>query len=152
MSHFAPSKVQRTQVSTYKWELLKHFKDIAKHILIWLDDWLLHATTFTDHMEIMEKFLALCRDWNFTLSPEKCNLITRKEKWCGRIITADGITHDPRRIDGLLSMQRPETAGDLQQFICAINCMRKGIPEYNKNVGPLQTLLLTFDLDKRSRF
>ena len=40
-------------------------------------------------------------------------------------------------------MQRPETAGDLQQFICAINWMRKGIPEHNKNVGPLQTLLLT---------
>ena len=40
-------------------------------------------------------------------------------------------------------MQRPETAGDLQQFICAINWMRKGTPEYSKNVGPLQALLLT---------
>ena len=40
-------------------------------------------------------------------------------------------------------MQGPETAGDLQQFICAINWMCKGIPEYKKNVGPLQTLLLT---------
>ena len=44
------------------------FKDIAKHILIWLDNWLLHASTLTQHMEIMEDFLALCRDWNFTLS------------------------------------------------------------------------------------
>ena len=79
----------------------------------------------------------------FYPSPEKRNPITRKAKWCGRIITADGITLDPRRIDGLLSMQRPETAGDLQLFICAINWMRKGIPEYNKKVGPLQTLLLT---------
>ena len=39
-------------------------------------------------------------------------------------------------------MQRPETAGDLQQYICAINWMRKGIPEYKKYVGPLQALLL----------
>ena len=66
-----------------------------------------------------------------------------RQRWCGRITTPDGVTLDPRRIDGLLSMQRPETAGDLQQFICAINWMRKGIPEHNKNVGPLQTLLLT---------
>ena len=118
------------------------FKDIAKNILIWLDDWLLHATTFAEHMELMETFPRLCRDWNFTLSPGKRSLVTQKAKWCGRIVTAEGITLDPRRIDGLLSMQRPETAGDLQQFICAINWMRKGIPEYNKNVGPLQALLL----------
>ena len=91
----------------------------------------------------MEQFLRLCRDWNFTLSPGKCSLVTQEAKWCGRIVTAAGITLDPCRIDGLLSMQRPETAGDLQQFICAINWMRKGIPEYNKNVCPLQALLLT---------
>ena len=89
----------------------------------------------------MKDFLALCRDWKFTLSPEKCNLITRKAKWCGRISTPDGVTLDPRRIDDLLSRQRRETAGDLQQFICAMNWTRKGIPEYNKDVGPLQTLL-----------
>ena len=105
------------------------FKDIAKNTFFWLDDWLPHATTFAEHMEFMEQFLRLCQDWNLTLSPGKCSLVTQKAKWCGRIDTAAGITLDPRRTDGLLSMQRPETAGDLQQCICAINWMRKGIPE-----------------------
>ena len=27
------------------------FKDIAKNILIWHDDWILHATTIAEHME-----------------------------------------------------------------------------------------------------
>ena len=141
MSRFAPCKVRRTlhlQVGA-----TEAFKDIAKSILIWLDDWLLHATTFAEHMELMKTFLRLCRDLNFTLKLGKCSLVTQKAKWCGRIVTVEGIALDPRCIDGLLSMQRPETAGDLQQFICAINWMRKGIPEYNKNVGPFQALLLT---------
>ena len=43
-------------------EAAQAFKDIAKSTLIWLDDWLLHATTLAQNMKIMDKFLALCRD------------------------------------------------------------------------------------------
>ena len=77
------------------------------------------------------------------LSPEKYKLFTKRAKWCGRVISSDGITLDPRRIDGLLSMQRPETAGDLQQFLCAINWMRVGIPNYTQETQSLQELLLS---------
>ena len=35
------------------------FKDISNNIFIWFDDWLLHATNFTRHMSIVDKFLAL---------------------------------------------------------------------------------------------
>ena len=40
-------------------------------------------------------------------------------------------------------MQRPETAGDLQQFLCAVNWMRSGIPNYAQETGSLQALLLS---------
>ena len=116
---------------------------INRNLLIWLDDWLLHAKTFIEYLTVLEKFLALCVEHNFVLSPAKCKLLCKQAKWCGRKISAEGITLDPRRIDGLLSMQRPETAGDLQQFICAVNWMRSGIPNYTTAIGKLQALLLT---------
>lgn len=117
------------------------FDQIKKQILIWLDDWLLHSKTFQEHIEVLATFLSLCKKHGFTLSPEKCNFFAKIAKWCGRKITAQGVTLDPRRIDGLLSMHRPETAGDLQQFLCALNWMRNGIPRYTETTAPLQTLL-----------
>ena len=115
--------------------------EIKGNILLWLDDWLLHSKTWSEHMTVLEKFLKICTADNFTLSPEKCNLIAKRAKWCGRKITAEGVTLDPRRIEGLLDMQRPEYAADLQQFICAVNWMRNGIPEYSVAIAPMQTLL-----------
>lgn len=117
------------------------FKDIIKRMLIWLDDWVLHSKTFEEHIELLEKFLGLSLLYDFTLSPEKTNLLTKRAKWCGRKITAEGITLDPRRIEGLLSMQRPDTAGDLQQFLCALNWMRNGLAAYTKMTAPLKELL-----------
>lgn len=123
------SKVPKTRVSRSGIHLqlgaAKAFKDISWNILIWLEDWLLHTKTFIKHMEVTERFFGLCNEWSFTLSPAKCNLITQKAKWCGHMVTAEGTTLDPRRIDGLLSMQKPETAGDPQLFICAINGCEK---------------------------
>ena len=95
--------------------------EIKENILLWLDDWLLHSKTWIEHMTVLEKFLKICTADNFTLSPEKCNLIAKRAKWCGRKITAEGVTLDPRRIQGMLDMHRPEYAADLKQFICAVN-------------------------------
>lgn len=107
-----------------------------------MDDWLLHTKTFLQPMKVVGKFFGLYDEWNFTFNPAKGNLLTQNPKWCRRIVTAEGITLNPRRIDGLLSMQKAETDGVLQQFIFAINWMRKGNPDYNKNISPLQSLLI----------
>ena len=49
--------------------------------------------------------------------------------------------YDPRNLKTLLEMKTPVKASELQQFICAVNWMRTAIPEYNKEIAPLQNLL-----------
>lgn len=56
-------------------------------------------------------------------------------------MTAGGDTLDPRRIYGFLSMEKAETAADLQDIIRVITRMRKGISDYNKTIDPSQTFL-----------
>jgi hypothetical protein len=61
-----------------------------------------------------------------------CIFFATEVKWCGRMISADGVRHCPERVQGLVDMQPPRTAADLQQFVCAVNWMRQSIPEYTK--------------------
>ena len=42
---------------------------------------------------------------------------------CGEMLSADGVSHNPERIEGLLAMRRPETRGELMQFLQAAICM-----------------------------
>ena len=64
-------------------------------------------------------------------------------KWCGRVLSAVGMTHCPLRIEGLVAMELPTTAAELQQFMCACNWMRASIPRYNELVKDLSLLMET---------
>ena len=49
--------------------------------------------------------------------------------------------HDPERIRGLIEMRRPETVGELMQFLQAANWMRLSLPNMAEVVSPLRELL-----------
>ncbi|KAH9117116.1 hypothetical protein AeMF1_009017 [Aphanomyces euteiches] len=53
----------------------------------------------------------------------------------------DGVRQDPARIEQLCAIPYPTNAGDLQQFICAVNWIRESITEYAMTVEPLQQAL-----------
>ena len=66
----------------------------------------------------------------------------RKEiKWCGKILSGQMVSHDPECTQGLSKLRRPETAGELMQFLQAINWIRTSLPELE---APLRALLVEY--------
>ncbi len=63
-------------------------------------------------------------------------------KWCGRIISEEGIKHDPARITALTELPEPKTAKELQQLPCAVIWMHTSIPGYNVIVAPLMPYMI----------
>lgn len=106
-------------------------------LLLWLDDCLLHSPTIPRFLDCIRRFLAYCAEYNWKLHPAKCILFTHSVRWCGRVISAEGIRHDPSSIDSLLSMERPTTGGQLQMFLCAMQWLRSSIPRFQSLVEPL---------------
>ncbi|KAH9135325.1 hypothetical protein AeRB84_019220, partial [Aphanomyces euteiches] len=100
---------------------------LFRGLLAWLDDLLGFANY-------------VCRVRPQAMS-QKCHFYLAEAEWCGKIISAAGVTHSPRRIQGLIDLALPTTAADLQQFVCATNWMRASIPDYNKLIDPLRRLL-----------
>lgn len=88
---------------------------------MWIDDLLLYADDIDEYLEELAELFSLMNDFGLKRSANKANLYQREVKWCGRIISADGVRHDPSSIDSRRSMPYPVTAGELQQFVCAIN-------------------------------
>ena len=107
----------------------------------WIDDFLLYAKSEKDLLDDIEAFLDVCSEVGFKLQPEKSHFFMKEAKYCGRIISADGVTYDPRHFDSLLAMNRPTMADELVQFVCAANWMRNAIPEFAKTIAPLQALM-----------
>ncbi|OWZ15878.1 hypothetical protein PHMEG_00010406 [Phytophthora megakarya] len=116
---------------------------LYEHLLIWIDDLLLFAADIETYLQKMQELFGLINDFGLKLSVKKSSLYQTSVKWCGKVVSEDGIAHDPERIACLRSMPEPTNAGELQQFLCAANWMRESLVDYARTVAPLQTRLDT---------
>ena len=115
--------------------------DLKPNILCWLDDILLHAPTVDKLLESIQSFFGMCAEYNLKLHPAKCTLFAKEIRWCGRLLSAEGIRYDPRRLEGLLTMKPPTNGANLQQFICALQWVKQGIPNFTELVAPLHEFM-----------
>ncbi|ETV72564.1 hypothetical protein H257_12330 [Aphanomyces astaci] len=85
--------------------------------------------------------LSICGKFHLKLHPKKCDFFLKKATWCGKVISAEGITHSPDRVHGLCALETPTSGADLQQFVCATNWMRRSISSYSELIDALRGLL-----------
>ncbi|KAF0771627.1 hypothetical protein AaE_002421 [Aphanomyces astaci] len=114
---------------------------LFKNMLIWIDDIFVYAENVEAYVVALENFFDQVAHFGFKLSPSKTKLYTHEVKWCGRIISGEGVKQDPERIQHLCAIPYPTNAGDLQQFVCAVNWLRDSMTEYEQTVDPLQQCL-----------
>lgn len=115
-------------------------------MLSWLDDIVLQSSTTDGLFEFIGSFFVVCDDNNIKLHPARCIIFATEIRCCGRILFSNGLRYDPRRMDGLLSMQPPTTGSHLQQFVCALQWVKQGIPNFTRLVSPLHEFLeLVYD-------
>lgn len=114
---------------------------LFKELIIWLDDFLVHAPDVDAYLTALEAVFKLCDRYRLKLNPRKCSLFAREVKFCGKIFSAAGVKHDPKRISSLTAMPPPTNAAELQQYLCALNWMRSHIPDFARVSKPLRALL-----------
>ena len=89
----------------------------------------------------MDYIFKPCDIYRLKLHPDKCKLFTTEVKFCGKIFTPKGIFQDPKKIKTLTNMPLPKNAGELQQYLCAMNWMRSSIPDFARISKPLRKKL-----------
>jgi hypothetical protein len=67
----------------------------------------------------------------------KCVLFATTVRYCGRLITKDGVRFDPKNMEALRTMQEPPNGAALVQYVAAVNWIRSAIPNYSKRVAAL---------------
>jgi hypothetical protein len=71
----------------------------------------------------------------------KCNLYGTEVRYCGRIITAEGMRYDSRTMSTLQHMGTPQNSGDLVQYVAALAGCATACRCLREKAAPLQDLL-----------
>ncbi|OWZ03892.1 LOW QUALITY PROTEIN: hypothetical protein PHMEG_00024301 [Phytophthora megakarya] len=111
---------------------------IPHSALVWVNDVILFAPTLDEFLGVLKEFFAIVAKANLILNIQMNYLFELEILWCGRLFLANGVHHDPRRIEAL---PLPVTVADLQRFVFATNWLYDSLPDYTIIIAPLHDKL-----------
>ena len=94
-----------------------HTTTLRQNISSYIDDNLVHARTFKEHMTALEQLFEALRKFGLKLNPDKCTFIAPEAKFLGRIVNNEGFRADPEYTRAITEMSPPTTKKELQSFI-----------------------------------
>ncbi|GMF23722.1 unnamed protein product [Phytophthora fragariaefolia] len=78
-------------------------------LLIWIDGLLGYAESPEELLRIFLRVLTICEEKGMKLNPKKCKFFMTEALWCGRVVSGDGVRHDPARISASRQLPAPST-------------------------------------------
>lgn len=108
---------------------------------IYLDDIIIFASTFEQHMERLQQVFQRLKDSGLKLTPKKCAFFQPKVKYVGHVVSADGIEADPEKIEKVINWQTPKSSEEVRKFLGFAGYYRKFIKDFAKIARPLNDIM-----------
>ena len=119
----------------------KVFKGLNPEIcLLYLDDIIVKSATFEDHIQNLRVIFDRLKNAGLKLSPKKCHLFKEKVTFLGHVVSKEGISTDPEKIDAVLNWPVPKTLTKLRSFLGLYSYYRKFIKGFASLAKPLHHL------------
>ncbi|KAL2104482.1 hypothetical protein VUR80DRAFT_423 [Thermomyces stellatus] len=109
--------------------------------IVYLDDILIFSKDRDTHTSDLHNVLERLRAAGLYAKPSKCEFYQHQVEFLGYILSPDGVSMDPKRIETVESWPIPQSYHDIQVFLGFCNFYRRFIEKYAKVSRPLSDLL-----------
>jgi hypothetical protein len=108
----------------------------------YLDDILVYAETFEEHVENVRLVLKRLKDKGIKLRPDKCVFAQREVRYLGRLVSGEGYRPDPADTAALEKFRTaPKSIGELRSLLGFLGYYRGYVKDFSKKVKPMYDLL-----------
>ena len=109
----------------------------------YLNDVIVYAKTFHEHVDSLSKVLCRLRSKGIKLKSKKCKLFQKEVTYLGRIVSAEGYRIDLKTTKPVEALQhtRPKTVGDVRNILSLLGYFRCYIQDFSSIASPLYDLL-----------
>ena len=108
--------------------------------LAYLDDIIIYGRTESEVFNKLEKVLQRLDKACLKIKPKKCHLFKRKTTILGHVISEEGVSCDPTKIEALKEIKTPKTVKQVRAFIGTVGYYKRFVKDFAKICRPLHNL------------
>ena len=108
--------------------------------LVYLDDVIVVGRTFEEHLQNLQDVFTRLRAAGLKLQPKKCHLCSPEVEFLGHVVSAEGVSTDPKKIEKVANWPTPRSKKEVQQFLGLANYYRRFVENFANIAKPLHRL------------
>jgi hypothetical protein len=105
--------------------------------LIYLDDIIVFGKTHEQHVRRLAEVLEKLQRAGLKLKPSKCQFFQKSLLFLGHMVSEQGISTDPAKLEALKTWVRPRTVKDVRSFLGFCSYYRRYVPHFADISTPL---------------
>ena len=113
---------------------------LDKFVVVFIDDILIYSKTKEEHEEHLKIALQVLRDNKLYAKLSKCEFWLEEVSFLGHVISKDGISVDPSKVEAVLNWERPTNITEIRSFLGLAGYYRRFIKDFSKIAVPLTRL------------
>ena len=111
-----------------------------KFAMTYLDDIIIFSQDESQHLEHLEIVFSHLWEAGLKMKRSKCNFFKSEIHYLGHLISPEGISPLPNKLDSIRHMPVPNSAKEIKQFLGLTGYYRKFVPRFADISRPLTTL------------
>jgi len=109
-------------------------------VVVFIDDILIYSKTFEEHEKHLIAVLQILKDKKLYAKLSKCEFWLEEIKFLGHIISKEGVSVDPTKVEAVLQWEPPKSVTEIRSFLGLAGYYRRFIEGYSKIAMPLTQL------------
>ena len=111
-----------------------------KFTMTYLDDIIIFSENELQHLEHLEIVFSQLREAGLKMKCSKCDFFKSEIHYLGHLISPEGISSSPNKLDCIKHMPVPKDTKEIKQFLGLTGYYRKFVPRFADISRPLTTL------------
>ena len=113
---------------------------LDKFVVIFVDDILIYSKTEQEHEEHLRIMLETLRREELYVRLSKCSFRLWSISFLGHIVTGDGISVDPKKVQAVRDWPTPKAVKQVKQFVGLAGYYRRFVKDFSKLAAPMTKL------------
>ena len=113
---------------------------LDQFVIVFIDDILIYSKSREEHVQHLRQVLLTLREHKLYAKKSKCEFWMKEVKFLGHVVSEEGVTVDPAKVEAVMNWDQPENATKVQSFLGLAGYYRRFVEGFSRIALPMTRL------------